>query len=186
MIWRFETIAAVDSSPAVADGKVYFGSGLSGGLIDGHVYCLNAETGSELWKYRTGDAVRSSPAIVNGTLYICSYDTNIYAFEDTLELGPITGGIGVGVTLTNIGSNTLFNTEWNITILGNGLLKKIQIQKTGILPPLEIAGTAVIRIPVFGFGKITITVAANPPEVVPIQKTITGFLLGPFVLIREQ
>jgi outer membrane protein assembly factor BamB len=185
MIWRFETIAAVDSSPAVADGKVIFGSGLSGGLIDGHVYCLNAETGEEIWRYHTNGPVRSSPAIVNGTLYICSYDGNVYAFEDTLELGRITGGIGVGTTLTNIGPNTLFNTEWNITVVGNGLFKKIKIEKTGVLPPLEPAGVAAVRIPVFGLGKITITVTANPPEVIPIQKTVTGFLFGPFILIRE-
>jgi outer membrane protein assembly factor BamB len=185
-IWRFETLAAVDSSPAVADGKVYFGSGLSGGLIDGHVYCVNAETGDLIWSYATSGPVRSSPAIVNGTVFIGSYDCIMYAFEDTLELGHITGGIGVGTTLTNIGSNTLFNTEWNISVIGNGLFKKIHSEKTGVLPPLEAAGTALIRIPVFGLGKITITLTAHPSEVIPIQKTVTGFLLGPFVLIREQ
>ena len=36
------------SSPAVANGVVYIGSG------DGNVYALNASTGAKLWSYATG------------------------------------------------------------------------------------------------------------------------------------
>jgi PQQ enzyme repeat len=47
------------SSPAVANGVVYVGSG--------DVYALNARTGAKLWTYATGSYVWSSPAVVNGT-----------------------------------------------------------------------------------------------------------------------
>ncbi len=49
------------SSPTLANGNVYFGSG------DGNVYALDAVTGSLKWKFQTGDVVHASPAIANGT-----------------------------------------------------------------------------------------------------------------------
>jgi eukaryotic-like serine/threonine-protein kinase len=52
------------SSPAVVNGKVYFGSG------DGNVYAVNAETGTVLWKFPTKDVVHASPAVANNMVYI--------------------------------------------------------------------------------------------------------------------
>ena len=43
-----QQVAYVDSSPAVADGRVYVGSD------DGRVYCLDASTGAQVWNYTTG------------------------------------------------------------------------------------------------------------------------------------
>ena len=63
------------SSPAVVNGKVYFGSG------DGGVYAVDAASGVILWKYSTGDVVHSSPAVVSGTVYIGSWDSNLYALD---------------------------------------------------------------------------------------------------------
>ncbi len=63
------------SSPAVANGKVYFGSG------DGNVYAVDAQAGTLLWKFPTKDVVHSSPAVVNNTLYIGSWDSYLYAID---------------------------------------------------------------------------------------------------------
>lgn len=63
------------SSPAVANGKVYFGSG------DGNVYAVDAETGTLQWKFPTKDVVHSSPAVVNGVVYIGSWDSYLYAID---------------------------------------------------------------------------------------------------------
>ena len=63
------------SSPAVAKGLVYFGSG------DGHVYALDARTGALKWKFETGNVVHASPAVANGMVYIGSWDTYFYALE---------------------------------------------------------------------------------------------------------
>jgi len=65
----------VDSSPAVANGVVYVGSG------DYKVYALNARTGAKLWSYRTGSFVWSSPAVANGVVYIGSSDGKVYALN---------------------------------------------------------------------------------------------------------
>jgi len=63
------------SSPAVANGKVYFGSG------DGGVYAVDATTGLLVWKFTTGDVVHASPAVVNGVVYIGSWDSYFYALD---------------------------------------------------------------------------------------------------------
>ena len=63
------------SSPAVANGVVYVGSG------DYNVYALDAATGAKLWSYHTGGAVYSSPTVANGVVYVGSYDYNVYALN---------------------------------------------------------------------------------------------------------
>ncbi len=63
------------SSPAVVDGKVYFGSG------DGGVYAVDAKSGVLQWKFSTGDVVHASPAVANGTVYIGSWDGCMYAID---------------------------------------------------------------------------------------------------------
>jgi outer membrane protein assembly factor BamB len=63
------------SSPAIAGGTVYFGSG------DSHVYALDAATGALKWKFKTGDVVHASPAVANGVVYIGSWDRNMYSLD---------------------------------------------------------------------------------------------------------
>ena len=65
------------SSPAVADDRVYFGSG------DKNVYALNAQTGALVWKFATNDTVHGSPALFENTLYIGSWDSYLYALDAT-------------------------------------------------------------------------------------------------------
>ena len=63
------------SSPVVAQGTVYFGSG------DGNLYALDATSGELRWKFQTGDVVHASPAFADGTLYFGSWDTFFYAVD---------------------------------------------------------------------------------------------------------
>jgi outer membrane protein assembly factor BamB len=63
------------SSPAVAGGKVYFGSG------DGNVYAVDAKGGIVQWKFPTKDIVHASPAVAGNTVYIGSWDSNLYALD---------------------------------------------------------------------------------------------------------
>lgn len=63
------------SSPAVANGIVYIGSG------DQHLYALDANTGALRWSFATGDVVHASPAIANGVVIIGSWDRNLYALD---------------------------------------------------------------------------------------------------------
>lgn len=63
------------SSPVVAAGTVYFGSG------DGNFYALDAASGELRWKFQTGDVVHASPAYAGGTLYFGSWDSYFYAVD---------------------------------------------------------------------------------------------------------
>jgi eukaryotic-like serine/threonine-protein kinase len=63
------------SSPVVAGGTVFFGSG------DGNVYARDAATGANRWTFKTGNVVHASPAYANGTLYIGSWGTYLYALD---------------------------------------------------------------------------------------------------------
>ena len=63
------------SSPAVANGMVYFGSG------DGNVYAVDATTGLLQWKFPTKDVVHSSPAVAGNTVYVGSWDSSLYALD---------------------------------------------------------------------------------------------------------
>jgi outer membrane protein assembly factor BamB len=73
------------SSPAVANGVVYFGSG------DGNLYAFSAagttgcsgtpKTCKPLWTGATGNSISSTPAVAGGVAYIASLDGNLYAFS---------------------------------------------------------------------------------------------------------
>lgn len=63
------------SSPTVAGGTLYIGSG------DQHIYALDAATGALRWSFATGDVVHASPAVVDGVVYIGSWDRNLYALD---------------------------------------------------------------------------------------------------------
>ncbi|NWJ42256.1 MAG: PQQ-binding-like beta-propeller repeat protein [Geothrix sp.] len=63
------------SSPAVAEGLVFVGSG------DQHVYALDAATGTLRWKVKTGGVVHASPAVSGGRVYVGSFDRTFYALD---------------------------------------------------------------------------------------------------------
>ncbi|MBM2825134.1 MAG: hypothetical protein HW402_798 [Dehalococcoidales bacterium] len=73
--WVYATGGSIYSSPAVADGTVYFGS------RDNKLYALDAATGAKRWEFETGSWVESSPAIANGIVYFGSNDGRLYALD---------------------------------------------------------------------------------------------------------
>jgi outer membrane protein assembly factor BamB len=73
--WGHESGDVYTSSPAFADGIVYFGAG------DGRVYAVDAATGKEKWHAQTGGRVRASPAVDASQVYAGSADGRVYAFD---------------------------------------------------------------------------------------------------------
>jgi outer membrane protein assembly factor BamB len=72
--WTFVTKARVESSPAIAGGRVFVGSN------DGLFYVLNLDTGAKLWEFNTGAPLSASPAIGKGRIVIGSQDGRLYCF----------------------------------------------------------------------------------------------------------
>lgn len=73
-IWTFATRARVESSPAVADGRVFVGSN------DGRFYVLGLTNGAKLWEFNAGAPFSASPAIGKGRIVIGSQDGRLYCF----------------------------------------------------------------------------------------------------------
>jgi outer membrane protein assembly factor BamB/dienelactone hydrolase len=117
--WRHEQIPTA-SSPAIADGKVFFGNGEG-------VHALDAATGASVWDFTTGltsdtnfppaDVFDSSPAVVDGVLYIGNGPVGgLYALDaasgnevwrfDTH--GNTTGSPAVADGVVFIGTNPFF------------------------------------------------------------------------------
>lgn len=72
--WTFATRARVESSPAIAGGRVFVGSN------DGRFYVLNLNDGAKLWEFEAGAPLSASPAIANGRIVIGSQDGRLYCF----------------------------------------------------------------------------------------------------------
>ncbi len=75
LLWAYETSAAIWSSPAVVDGRVFVGS------KDCNIYCLNSSNGELLWNFTTVHEVNSSPAVSDGNVYVGSYDGWVYCLD---------------------------------------------------------------------------------------------------------
>ncbi len=73
-LWTFATRARVESSPAIAGGRVFVGSN------DGRFYVLNLANGVKVWEFNTGSPLSASPAIANGRIVIGSQDGRLYCF----------------------------------------------------------------------------------------------------------
>ena len=70
--WRLK-IGPTESSPLVANGRVYVGD------WRGNVYSLDAETGKIQWTFRTSGRVKGAAALSGNRLFIGSYDSHVYA-----------------------------------------------------------------------------------------------------------
>ncbi len=77
-MWNYGSAGKVFSSPAVANGIVYFDDGENN--QDGGVYALNAKTGKLLWFSPTYSSFCSA-AVADGAVYVGADDENVYALD---------------------------------------------------------------------------------------------------------
>jgi outer membrane protein assembly factor BamB len=70
-----KAIGPTESSPLVADGRVFVGD------WDGNVYSFTANTGDLRWKYHVGGKVKGALAYASGRVYFGSYDHHVYALR---------------------------------------------------------------------------------------------------------
>lgn len=81
------------SSPAISNGRVYFGSG------NRNLYCVDETTGDMIWSYTTDPApgsphpnrnygIQSSPAVANGRVFIGACDCYLYCINESQPSAP--------------------------------------------------------------------------------------------------
>jgi outer membrane protein assembly factor BamB len=74
--WWHALPSGSESSPMLADGRVFFGS------QNGTVYALNDRNGQLIWIYHAHDAVKASPTLANGVLYFGDYSGRLQAVSE--------------------------------------------------------------------------------------------------------
>ncbi len=76
-IWRFETLAAVQSEPLydAAEDVVYFGAN------DGALYKVRASDGELLWRFATNAEIARRPALRDGVVYIVNANDTLVAIN---------------------------------------------------------------------------------------------------------
>ncbi len=114
------------SSPAIADGNVFF----SGNLTNNHsLFCVNISTHNILWRFNTTDntQVKSSPAIWNDTVFFASTDrlyavnasTGTELWNNSFSCGMSTPALAYGNVF--IGSNPNGNLSCFNASTGNNV-----------------------------------------------------------------
>jgi outer membrane protein assembly factor BamB len=85
LLWDYDVTGPVQSSPVIADGKVYFATN----EMEGEVFCLDATDGDLVWSYQPSPEsyILSSPVIADGELFIGSDNGHIYSFSDRVSSG---------------------------------------------------------------------------------------------------
>ena len=73
--WTYATDGPVRSSPTVADGTLYVGSG------DGRLYALDVDTGSRRWVFDAKAPIDSSPAVGTDGVYFTDRSGSIVALD---------------------------------------------------------------------------------------------------------
>ena len=118
--------------------------------------------------------------------------TATQATQTTLEITAVRGGVGkVSVTVKNIGDETAKNVTITISVKG-GFFNKIDITKicsgcgqcsNSIEPNATKTESTADAGRIIGFGPVSITVSAQAANADKIEKTSTGFVLGPLVIV---
>lgn len=170
------------SSPVAADGKVFI-SPMGYYSYSNTIYCYSMEDGSLVWSYALDDLTISALSIADERVYAADYSGMIYAIEDVLKIGDISGGLlSVKTEIKNIGDYDFTDVSWSISVTG-GMLGMINRTVTRTISTLKAGDSKPVRaMPIFGIGKIQVTVTATMP-INTIKKVRDGFVLGPLVII---
>ena len=127
-LWKYITGGPVTSSPAIAEGYVFFG------CKDYNIYCLNASNGQPIWNFPTAAEVESSPSVYNGRVYVSSEDGWIYCLD-------IATGMPVWISMVGGEAKSSPAVTGDIVFVGSG--------KNGFFAFNASDGSLVLEVPTF-------------------------------------
>ncbi len=73
VVWRFEALGRVDSTPHPDGDDVLFGA------ADGAMYCINASTGALQWRFATSAEVLHEPIVIGDSVYFVNSNDAVFA-----------------------------------------------------------------------------------------------------------
>jgi hypothetical protein len=109
-----------------------------------------------------------------------------------LEIGEVTGGGKlfsggvVSAEVKNVGDGNATEVNWNISVNG-GLLGLINVTDSGTIAKLDAHSMETVQTstPIYGFGRINITVTATAADIEPAIKTVDGFIIIFYIIIAS-
>jgi outer membrane protein assembly factor BamB len=173
------------SSPVISSGKVFVG-GVNTTVFEGNLYCYDAYTGDLLYTaFVDNNPVNSAPAIADNAIYLGAVFGKICAFKDIFKVGEIKGGLlSVKTDIMNVGDEDIQDLRYTISVVG-GLFNRINTSVNNTIEVLEAQTSDSIKVsPIFGLGKIEITITVELEGVNPVIKKVHAIVFGIFVIIR--
>ena len=176
---------ALFASPICSKDHIIFGGG-EFFYYTKDIICVDKEFGSIKWKASLEKESMVSPSVADERVYIADSEGNVYAFEDKLEIGRISGSfLGVKAEFRNIAESNITEVEYLIMVRG-GILDLINKTFTGTIDFIDAGKTKVIRgYQIFGLGEIDIEVRTTMPGLNDLLiKKAKGFVIGTIVIVR--
>jgi len=173
------------SSPTCSANKIFICPWEYYGYAD-KLYCMSIESGSILWSYNLDYYTLAYPSIADEKAFIADYLGNVYAIEDLLKIGKISGGLfSVKAEIKNIGLSDFSDVSWIIDVEG-GMLNGIDKHATGDIPTLAGGKSKTVRaFPIIGIGNVYINVTVSMTGLTPIKKSLEGVVLGFLVIVKS-
>lgn len=75
ILWEFKAAEAIETTPVVADGRVFVGD------VFGQLYAVGLDDGAELWRKNYDTGFMASPAVRDGLVVIGDIDGKLYAID---------------------------------------------------------------------------------------------------------
>jgi hypothetical protein len=98
-----------------------------------------------------------------------------------LEIGSITGGVGVKTSVKNTGAVDATKVVWTISLDGKTIF--LGKESTATIPGIAVDAERAIKAGfILGFGKTNIDVSVTCDEGATATATASGFVFGPLVL----
>lgn len=101
-IFEYFAPAAISSSPAVENGKVFIGTGDS--FSPANIVCFNTSTNSEAWRIATPSGVPATPAVADGFVMVGDLAGNFHIATSNgalLRSIPLDGAINASASYAN-------------------------------------------------------------------------------------
>jgi outer membrane protein assembly factor BamB len=189
IIWKTSmdmySLFALFTSPTCSKDHIFYGGG-EFFYYTKDLICLDKDNGNVIWIHTLDEESIVTPSIADERVYIADFEGNVYAFEDKLEIGKISGSfLGVKTEFKNIAESNITGVEYLIMVRG-GILNRINKSFTGTINFIDSGKSKIIRnYQIFGFGEIDIEVRTTMPGLDDILiKKAKGFVLGTIVIVR--
>jgi len=150
------------------------------------LYCMSMENGNIIWSYNLDYYTIVYPSIADERVYVADAIGNVYAIEDLLKIGKISGGfLTVKAEIKNIGIPDFTDVSWEINVVG-GMFDMIDKHASGDIATLKGGDSKTVRaFPIMGMGNIDIQVVVSMQGITPIRKNLEGIVLGLLVIIKS-